>query len=297
MELGTCFRIISIIGFASTLACSKVGFAGSEAETQGSNTINGIDGGGPSNASNPDPVPPVQNPPTTPPSNPPTVLPPDVVIQNCALAQAMGSVLTSTQSIVFEDTKVETGRAQVCEWEVGDNLSKQDGTLRARYEQTAALNLPAGAVVCDVQMQTPLQKFQYDDVFFLTFNNRILASNDMTAVNRLTPEGKIQADGKMMDLYQYDWLGIRTAPFQNNTREDYCLGATDGISSCTWPLTEQAGDIIFQFHPELFIRLGLADSVTNQKFGFIITGDNDPSTDCYHEKLEFSMTVKYYIPQ
>jgi hypothetical protein len=217
------------------------------------------------------------------------------IITNCNNAMARGALQTSAQTLRFEDTKQETGRSTVCQFGTGDNLSEQDGSLRARYEQSQALSLPANAVICDVQMQTNLQSFKYDDVFLLTFNDRILATNDKTALNqRLTPESQLTVASKQVPLYKYDWLALRTAPFANVV-DDYCLGKDQGLSTCSWPVTEQAGQIKFSFTPELLINLGAKASAANQKFGFVITGDNDDSLDCYHERLEFSLSVKYYL--
>lgn len=251
----------------------------------------------------PTPVPPTPTPEATPPVPTPTptpvVLDPppvEVAIQNCASATTAGTLKTANQTIRFEDTKVESGRNQVCEFGVGDNLTVKDGVLRAQYRQVQKVNLPENAVVCDIQMQTDLQHFKYDDTFFFTFNNRVLATNHWNALKRLTPEGNVLADTKQTPVFEYNWLGVRDAAFQNALRDDYCLGSEQGLSTCSWPLTEQTGSIHFQFHPELVLQLGLKRKASEQEFAFIITGDNDLNSDCYHERLEFDLSVKYYVP-
>lgn len=226
-----------------------------------------------------------------------TSSPPEVreAIANCAQAAVTGRLLTANRQIGFADTKLETGRSQVCEFGSGDNLSKGGG-LRARYEQQASLNLPAGAVLCDLEMNTQLQGFRYDDVFFLTFNGRILASNDHTALQmKLKPEYTATVANQTVPVLKYDWLSLRSAPFKNEA-DDYCLGQAQGLSACTWPVSERSGKIQFEFHPELLIHLGLKAPAGQQSFGFVITGDDDPSLDCFHEKLEFAVTVRYYMP-
>jgi hypothetical protein len=216
----------------------------------------------------------------------------DEVIHNC---NTRGLQIYS-QNIVFEDTRVETGRSVICQFNQGDNLDQLDHYMRARYTQNQKLNLPDGAVVCDIQMSTSLQKFKYDDVFFLTYNGLVLATNNKTTFEqRLSPESNAKVAGKTVPLIRYDWLKLRNGSF-DNVQDDYCLGAQQNLASCQWPITEQQGSIKFSFHPELLINLGLHSSGNEHDFGFVITGDDDADVDCYHDRLEFQMTAKYYIP-
>lgn len=220
---------------------------------------------------------------------------PEEAITNCANAQAQGKLKSAARIVSFEDTKVQSGRDKVCEFGVKGNLSKKDGELRARYEQVVNLNLPSNAILCDLQMQTQLQKFQYDDTFFLLFNDRILASNLKSGINsRLNPDSYIDVAGKSnLPLYRYDWSKIQTARFEN-VADDYCLGKDQGLGDCSWPITQQNGNIKFEFHNELLTHLGLKANSNQQVFSFVTTGDNDESVDCYHEKLEFTMQIHYY---
>lgn len=213
----------------------------------------------------------------------------------CDNARRLNQLRTSNQKIVFDDTRIESGRSNVCLFEVGNNLAMRDTRMQARYEQYRTLNLPANAVVCDLNMTTPLQRFRYDDVFVFTYNNRVLATNNRSALFQSRPEATLQVmNAGNVPVYNYDWLSLRTRAFQN-VADDYCLGASQGAASCRWPVTEQNGNIQFDFDQQLLIALGLVAPSNNQQFGFIITGDNDPSLDCYHERLEFDMTVEYYL--
>jgi hypothetical protein len=231
---------------------------------------------------------------------PPPILPPPAeVIKNCDNAAANGTLQTISQSINFEDTGVETGHTDhhdICPFDQGDNLGMRDSHMRARYEQERALNLPANAVICDVTATTQLQSFRYDDIFWFSFNGFLLATNNKTALyERQNPDARLKTtSGKLVDLYKYNWLKIRDAHFAN-VADDYCLGNDEGLASCSWPITEQQGNISFQFDKEILMQLGLQSLPNFQAFKFVITGDNDPNVDCYHEKLEFQMTVKYYL--
>ncbi len=227
----------------------------------------------------------------------------EFVLENVEACEEMtntGQMQKAQQKITFQDTRVETGLASICPFTSGGedrdgNLSMEEGQMRARYEQSQSLQLPANAVICDVQLSNNLQRFRYDDVFFLTFNNYVLATNNKSSLRRrLTPMrvGAMEAGGTY-DLFSYDWKSLRTAPFENVV-DDFCLGKEAGLGACTWPITEQAGKIQFKWEPEVFIRL-TANSSQKQTFKFIITGDNDKGVDCYHEKLELDVHVNYYL--
>lgn len=219
----------------------------------------------------------------------------DEVLQNCANARASGTLRTHNEMVRFEDSRVETGRTQICEFGVNDNLNMEDGHMRARHDQNVKLNVPANAVICDVRMTNNLQKFRYDDVFFFTLNGFLLASNNKTAVqNRLTPSN-LQYGNKNMSIYRYNWLALRDHEF-DNVVDDYCVGKAQNESMCSWPVTEKDGNIQFSFNQALLIALSLGTPSQNLNFGFTITGDNDPNLDCYHERLDFSMAVDYFVP-
>jgi hypothetical protein len=214
---------------------------------------------------------------------------------NCDNARQKNQLRLLNQKIVFADTEIETGRSQVCLFNTGLNLGMRNEHMQARYEQYQKLNLPANAVVCDLNMSTPLQRFKYDDVFVFTFNNRILATNNKNALFQTTPENTISImNAGNVSIYNYNWLSLREKTFRN-VADDYCLGQNQGAASCRWPVTEQTGQIQFDFDEQLLIALGLRAPSDQQTFGFIITGDDNPEIDCYHERLEFDMNVEYYI--
>lgn len=280
MKLVAAFAfVVMTVAFTN---CSNVKFSGTSSGSEGVVSSVPDSSTTPVASSTPDP------------SQPPA----SVAIANCAQAAANGKLSTLQKSIDFADTKVESGRSPICQWGQGDNLSQKDGYLRARYDQSLNLGLPANAVLCNITMTTNKQSFKYDDVFFLTFNNKIIASNLARAVTPLPFDRVKLADGKSVNMYDYAWVGgVRDANFQgvNDTADDYCLGAAEGHASCSWPLSQQAGNIQFSFDKELLINIGVLASAQNQSFGFTITGDNDPSSDCYHEDLTFQMSVQYYV--
>lgn len=223
-----------------------------------------------------------------------------VNIQACNDLANTGQMQTLKQKVTFEDTRVETGLQNICPFagsgeDSKGNLSMVDGQMRARYEQKRSLQLPPNAVICDIKLNNNLQSFRYDDVFFLTFNDYILATNNKSAVRqKLSPEIVNAMDSLVAyNIYTYDWMSLRTARFENVV-DDFCLGEEAGLGQCTWPVTEQAGQIQLKWKPEVFLRL-TANRPAEQSFKFVITGDNDKAVDCYHEKLEFDVSVSYFL--
>ena len=215
---------------------------------------------------------------------------------SCESARRAGKLIQSNQQIGFADTRIETGRAEICEFSQNGNLGTKNTRMQARYEQQQKLQLPNNAVICDLDMQTDLQRFQYDDVFVFNYNNFVLATNNKTALMDTTPpEGKLSLGaGTEVPVYKYDWLKLRGAGF-DNVADDFCLGDDQNLANCSWPITEQSGNIVFSFDQKILIALGLTATSNNQTFSFVITGDNDLEKDCYHEELSFDMNVTYYV--
>lgn len=209
-----------------------------------------------------------------------------------------------TQTIRFEDTKVESGRNQVCEFatdnntEYKGNLTTKNEYLRARYTQDRVIELPAGAVICDMEIESAEQDFNYDDVFFLSLNNYVLASNHRSELTKvLSPEVvRHSRSGRDVSLYAYDWLKVRETFFEN-IENDFCLGAEQNLSSCQWPISEQYGKIRLKFDPEILVRLSEKKQNARQALSFVITGDDNKDSDCYHQRLDLGLEIKYYIPE
>tara|TARA_B110001454_G_scaffold28073_1_gene27462 strand:+ start:64528 stop:65313 length:786 start_codon:yes stop_codon:yes gene_type:complete len=224
-------------------------------------------------------------------------------IKNCRSLLSSGKLQTKTQTIRFEDTRTESGRQKVCEFSQDENkpykenLTVLNDYLRARYTQTSTISIPSGAVICDMDIESPEQNFNYDDIFFLSFNDQILASNHSKQIKEVIAAENIvhSGTGRNLAFYKYDWVKMRNTYFQNEVN-DFCLGAEQGLSECQWPVTQEFGKIKLNFDSEILTRLGAKSKDTKQVLSFVITGDNDPDSDCYHERLDLNLEVKYYVP-
>lgn len=183
-------------------------------------------------------------------------------------------------------------QTDTCPWGEADNLPPNDGYFTARVGQKQSLDLPDDSVICgmgfDFSGLIPgeVQVMVYDDHFFFTFNDIILAASYGPAVE-LMPDD----DG----LPSFDWDAMVGFDYHAEPDYDaYCLGDADGAADCDIPDTEVEGPISLSYSDDLVNQLSLL-AITSGRydFGFVSTGDDDASTDCKHEEFGFSIDVPY----
>ena len=180
-----------------------------------------------------------------------------------------------------------------CPWDTADNLSTEQGIITARIEQTALLKLPEGVVVCGLDYDfvgpsggegTPMV---YDDNFYFTFVDVLLATSYGPAIDL----GWFSEDG---GLPIYTWDDLVGRDFEHSGVASWCLGQENGSSECDIPPTETEGVMSLSFDTAVIEQLSLrAVQEGRFEFGFITTGDNDPSDDCSHDDFEFEVEVGY----
>jgi hypothetical protein len=181
--------------------------------------------------------------------------------------------------VVFLET------TEACPWGEGDNLDMAQTVVTARVEQTESLSID-DAVVCDMELDLDglvpgeIQVMVYDDYFFFTFDDVVLASSIAPAVEALDTE-----EGQPI----YDWSKVAGTPFPTGDAP-FCLGDGD----CEIPSTETEGPISLSFDRDVVNQLS-ARAVAQERleFGFVTTGDNDPEIDCKHAVFGFTVTVRY----
>lgn len=177
-----------------------------------------------------------------------------------------------------------------CPWGVDDNLDMEDTYLTARIEQVESLDLDDQVVICDMDMDLSglvpgeVQLMVYDDYFYFTFNDIVLASSHGESVYTLpTDEG----------MPVYDWADIVGLPFPHGD-SPFCLGEEEGDAECDIPSTETQGPISLAFDSDVISELSArALDEGRFDFGFVTTGDNDPDTDCQHAEFGFTVDVEY----
>jgi hypothetical protein len=181
------------------------------------------------------------------------------------------------QDIRFEDPQ------KVCAFGTEPNLSRKNSYFRADYTQKVAVNLPAGALICDMKFDFLKQKARYDDEILLLMNDHILASS-------YDFPGKFP---KKNGLQVYDFMAIRDLPYKSENSPDFCLGKESGQGNCEIPATDSDGEMKLEFSQQLIFPL--SESAAKDKafeFRFVTLGDNDDS-DCQHLDVKFQVDVVY----
>lgn len=177
-----------------------------------------------------------------------------------------------------------------CPWGEDGNLETEDAHCTARVEQVETVDIGTGAVICDVTFDFRVgggeaQRMVYDDNFFLTFDDVVLAASYGPYVDLFPRDG---------DLPIYDWDSIVGQPFEFGDIPTYCLGEDEGLATCTIPAPETNGPIALQFDATIIEALSTrAVELGRVDYGFITFGDNDASTDCSHEEFSFEVEISY----
>ena len=179
--------------------------------------------------------------------------------------------------LVVLDIPANTGSK--CPYGQGDNLGMMEGKIAARIEKDFPLDIPKSHKICSMKVEATKQLMRYDDHLFLTLNKNVVLAS--------TTEVSLFADGAN-GFKQYDWSKIRGAG--SLVSMSYC---GPGIL-CALPRTEVEGDFVFSISdaasPKIFAPLVDSDL----KFGLILTGDNNPDTDCQlNTSLKFSVVYEY----
>lgn len=180
-------------------------------------------------------------------------------------------VITQRQTITFEASN------NTCSWGQGENLEAKNVFMQARNLQTKDLNLPEGAVLCDVNLSSN-QEFWFDDHFVLSWNDVAIATN----VDFLLSENA-------GSLPIFDFLNIRGDRWGQT--KSYCLasGAPDAI--CEMPRHNVRDDFKLNLGAHAGAKLieAVQDNASHA-LNLNIVGDND-NTDCKHSGLSIDVEV------
>ncbi|HCH64229.1 MAG TPA: hypothetical protein DFR83_15605, partial [Deltaproteobacteria bacterium] len=126
----------------------------------------------------------------------------------------------------------------------------------------------------------------YDDNFFFTFDDVVLAGSYGPMVDGLATEGSLPI---------YDWANVVGTEIEfDDTIPPFCLGEDDGQSDCTIPPPQTEQVMALEFDEQIVNELSLR-AVQSERFdfSFITMGDNDPELDCAHDFFGFSVEVPY----
>lgn len=166
-----------------------------------------------------------------------------------------------------------------CPWGEGDNGGTRDGVYRARTEQVAPIELPAGAVLCGLSLEVPDQEVRFDDELIVTFADAVL-------VESFRPEGIFaMPDG----IPRYRWTDLRGHHLGEN-EGSFCLGDDD---ACALPDSEAVGRFALTLDGEVGHALGehaIREGSTDVTV--VTTGDNNRTGDCRHTPFTLRVTAE-----
>ena len=149
------------------------------------------------------------------------------------------------------------------------------------------INLPEGAVLCDMNLSSEAnQDMFYDDHFLLTLNDVVFATTYDNFIPMLDSIGE-------NNLPLYDWENIVANSWQVQDETDFCLGDS---SVCSWPMSETQGSMTVSLGNRTVEEVMALDIQRNEhELQFVTTGDNN-STDCIHSEFKFDADIKYAVP-
>lgn len=221
-----------------------------------------------------------------------------------------GSITATRREAVFAEPI-----PVICPWKEGSaddntpdasgNFTRKNEFLRTRIEKYDQISLPdSNGVLCEIDISGDNQAFSHDDVFYITFDNYVLA----TSLKRsLKNEPTILTNnGISLALHQYDWLSFANTQFGGNggdggplgialVPDNYCLGEDVGVGNCEIPVTDTAAPLRMSFGPEA-VAVAAVDVRGAHQVGLIVTGD-DNDRDCFHTDLKVDVTLRYALPE
>ena len=179
-----------------------------------------------------------------------------------SFANLCSSGVKKTRSIVVN---FPSNTGATCPFGKGDNLGEANAMITARIEKDFPLDIPKSHKVCSMKADASNQPMRYDDHLFLTLNGIVLLASTAEADKFSTGTNGFK---------QYDWTKIKGQ--DSSDPPSYC---GPGLT-CKLPRTQVEGDFSFSISdaasPKIFAPLLGSDL----KFSLVLTGDNDPASDC-----------------
>lgn len=207
-----------------------------------------------------------------------------------------------------------------CSFGMNGNLPAiRNHHANAREEVYQSLNLPTGAEVCNIAFKFNADKLVYDDEFYFTFNNIILAASAGPSVSQFLPTRG--------GLYLWDWNSLKgqKAVLPGGSGSRYCIPSPEAAAKiaplkdefttatkarktailseiakiqtaeeniCTWPKTQSKGTIFMRLSPGTFSEIFTTNPTGTGSFGMITIG-NGHSYDCAQSGISFSADIEY----
>jgi len=189
---------------------------------------------------------------------------------------------SSLQAVAFD---VFIDDREGCDWDAAGNVPEDQGVYTARQTEVSVVDGLENTVLCSLDFDFN-GDFEYDDDFFLTWNQAILVANRGAVVDEFSEWGRYPL---------FDWDDIVELDMPGGfTFSPFCAGEDDGDADCEVPRESNngnwSGDLEYNPDPEVVHELAFrAQSLGMIEVGLTTTGDNDED-DCRNTELDLEVT-------
>lgn len=234
----------------------------------------------------------------TPPPTDNYELPIDKVLEKCEAALQNGTLNKMTTNINFSElpnVSSDPKKTQYCK-EPTPFIPSGEIHYNSYAEQRQSFELPDNAILCNVDFKFDKQLIKYDDHFLFSFDNRVLASNSKGAMKYLNYQSDMILDNQLIKNQSFDWSLLKGKEWGDEGNKDeffYCLGEDLPGTVCQWPITETEGVIKMEYPPVMLMQIANQNKSNKHDFSLVLTGDNDPGSDCQHTPINFQIDVLY----
>jgi len=182
---------------------------------------------------------------------------------------------------VLEVTELLFAARANCDFSNDGNLDPRNEHLQARAEESHFVELPQGATLCALALESQGDRAAFDDHVAVLVEDVLVVSGG---------SGGTLDDYPLVDgLPRFDWTTVRGRPFADRYTPYGCLGG----GRCIVPRTEESGPFDVQIEPETMAELvGALALDAGFDVRLLVFGDDDWG-DCAHSDLALDLSVRY----
>ena len=191
-----------------------------------------------------------------------------------------------------------------CKWGLdGNNPNLINEEITARAEISKPIDVPAGAVLCSMEISSAQDNFEYDDHIALTFggqDSNLVEQKEYVLISNMEGPKFFEQEGGL-SVYQWEILnsptgkkGLKGAKFSELNEGSHC--PPDSLL-CNLPRTQTEGSLKLKLSPDVNKNLMIIGAkYNNYQLNLIITGDDNMPVDCQHKELKLNVDYTYIIP-
>lgn len=182
---------------------------------------------------------------------------------------------------VTESVPVDFPARRDCDFGGSGNLEPRNGFVQARSVAQQVVELPRGAQLCSVSLESEGAPVAFDDHVALLLEDVVLVTGG---------SGGSLDDYPFDDgLPRFDWSEVRGRPFADRYTPYECLGE----GRCTVPRTEETGPLDVEIPALTMVNLVEALAIEERfDLRLVVFGDDDPG-DCAFSTLSLELALRY----